>query len=282
MEQRSEAWFNYRRDKIGASEAAPLLGLSPYSNPHKVWLSKQKGFIDKDNPAMRRGRELEPEALRLFESETGYLMSPKVMTSEDRPYLMASFDGFEIDGKCAVEIKCGGEKLHLDSMYGKIPDYYIAQMQHQMYVGRLHEIYYCSYRPTHVKQIYIEIVKRDEDFIQNMIEVERKFYEEHMLTGIPPGNDRHVVRMDSVEWADLAYQYIESKNMISFEEARIEEIKERLVQISKEENASGNGITLQKVEKKGIIDYKNIPILKTMDLEPYRKPGTIYWQIKEE
>ncbi len=155
-------------------------------------------------------------------------------------------------------------------------------MQHQMFVAELDEIFFCSYRPEHdVKPLYFEIVKRDEDFIADMIEKERKFYEEHMLTGIPPENPKAVKTIDSDAWISISEEYKHHEKEIKILEKRKEELKDYLIQLSNEENAKGNGIILTKVERKGIIDYKNIPEIKQMDLEKHRKPSSFYWQVKE-
>lgn len=294
--QGSEKWLEYRRSKIGASDSGAILGLNPHKSPNEVWLSKQPNYVDQDNPRMRQGREREPQALRLFEIETGHLMSPIVIESKETSFLIASLDGYEIEEKCAVEIKCGGEKLHIQSIHGEIPKYYIAQMQHQMYVAELDEIYYCSYRPEHVvNPIYIEIIKRDEAFIENMIEKLTDFYFDHMLTGVPPKKEEKFKNMDidngvvltpemvskSEQWKTLSNEYMRIDRQMKELEKSKEGIKDLLLQVSNMENARGNGITLTKVERKGMINYQNIPILKTMDLEEFRKPNTTFWQVKE-
>lgn len=284
MDQRSPEWHAMRKKHIGASDAAPILGLSPWKKPIDVWNEKTSPYVEEapKNPWMQRGIDLEQEALRAFENETGYLMSPKVFVSDLSPFAMASLDGYEIDGKCAVEIKCGGEKSHLQALHGEIPKHYYAQMQHQMYVAGLQEIYFCSYRPEHsVKPLYIEIVKRDEEFITDMIKKERKFYEEHMLTGIPPENPNRIKEIDSEVWISISEEYKRFDRQEKEASKRKEELRDYLVQIAHAENARGNGIILTKVERKGTINYQNIPEIKNIDIEKYRKHGTYYWQVKE-
>jgi len=285
IEQRSSEWFDLRKKHIGGSDVAPILGISPWKTALDVFNEKMSPYTEESpkNPWMQRGIDMEDEALRAFEAETGYLMSPKVMISDLTSFAMASFDGFEIDGKCAVEIKCGGQKSHLQAIHGEIPNQYIPQMQHQMYVAELDQIYYCSYRPEyHVNPIYIEIVKRDEAFIKNMIEKEREFYENHMLTGIPPENLKAIKTIDSDVWFNLSEEYKRLDRQEKEASKRKNEIKDYLVQIANSENAKGNGIILEKTERKGIIDYKKIPELKTIDLEKFRRPGISFWQVKEQ
>lgn len=278
MEQRSEAWYKMRDEHIGASDSAPILGLSPFKNILQLY--REKKGLDKPytNKAMQRGIELEETALRMFESETGYLMSPKVMISHKNPWQMASLDGLEIDGKAAVEIKCMKLENHQKALSGFIPDYYFSQVQHQIEVTGLDKIYYCSYHPNHVEQIYIQEVYRDDAFILNMIEKEAEFYFNHLKINVPP---KTMQVIDSEIWCNLSSEYLRLDRQEKEASKRKDEIKDLLLQVSNMENAKGNGIVLTKVEKKGNIMYQNIPILKTMDLEEFRKSGTSYWQVKE-
>ena len=42
--------------------------------------------------------------------------------------------------------------------------------------------------------------------------------------------------------------------------------------------AKGFGLTLSEVERKGNVDYKVVPELEGVDLEPYRKKSSKYWK----
>jgi len=283
--QRSNEWYNYRRSKLGASDAIILMGLAPpyweKKTIYDLWLDKQPNspFETKDNPYMKRGRDLEPEALRWFENETGYLMSPKVLISQKNEFQMASLDGLEIDNRAAVEIKCPGAKDHECAVEGAIPEKYTPQLQHQMEVAGLSEIYYCSYRPEHVKPLCILKAYRDQTYIDKLVQIESDFYHNHMLSGIAPPQE--IKTMSSDAWIRLSNEYRRLDQIEKDASKRKEEIKDMLLQASNMESAKGNGIVLKRVEKKGMVDYQNIPVLKTIDLEEYRKPGTTYWQVKE-
>jgi putative phage-type endonuclease len=284
MEQRSAAWHAMRKEFIGASDAPALMGVSPWKCAYDVFLEKSGTDIKEapKNPYMQRGIDLEPEALRAFELATGFLMSPMVLFSPKYEFMMASLDGLSIDGDAAVEIKCPGEKDHLHCIYVGIPEKYMPQLQHQIEVTGLDKIYYMSYRPDHPTPISIREVLRDEVYIANLIKVEAAFYVDHMLTGIPPSNDRQIKTIDSSAWKNLSEEYIRLDREIKENEKRKDEIKDLLLEISGAENAKGNGITLQKIERKGMINYQNIPELKTIDLEKFRKPSISFWQVREK
>lgn len=54
-----EIWLDWRRLGLGGSDVASLLGLSPWSGPWDVYLSKVHAVDSPDSPAMERGRRLE-------------------------------------------------------------------------------------------------------------------------------------------------------------------------------------------------------------------------------
>lgn len=64
------AWLAARQKDVTASVAGCLLGVHPYTTAYGLWASKS-GRIpdDEDNPAMRRGRLLEPVAIEMLRED---------------------------------------------------------------------------------------------------------------------------------------------------------------------------------------------------------------------
>jgi putative phage-type endonuclease len=284
MQQRSTEWFTMRKQYIGASDASSVLGVSPWKTSYQLWIEKTSKDPNESipNPRMQRGLDLEPKALSLFEQETGYLMSPKVLISPSHQFMMASLDGLCIDDKIAVEIKCPGFKDHEIALEGKVPDKYIPQLQHQLCVLNAEKMYYESYNPDHEKTLVIFEVYRDQTYIDNLIQKESEFYYKHMLTGIPPENEKIPPKIiESEKWVTLTNEYRRLENESKQHEKRKDEIKDLLIQIAENETASGNGISLQKIARKGNINYNSIPMLRNVNLEEFRKPTSNFWMIKE-
>lgn len=297
MVQRSDEWLKMRRSYIGASDAAVILGLSPYMTPYELWLEKLGlGEERQTTAAMQRGNDLESEALEKFNKEmsgfykTGRSFEPTVRFHRTIPYMMASLDGFRPDlvDPEILEIKCNGKKLH-DSLNGtNIPRHHYAQLQHQMEVCDSKEAYYMSYDGE--KGVYF-CVQRDEEFIQDMLKKEAAFWE-CVTNFVPPtmterdrnrvNKNRSIDMKNNSEWACLCecYKFAQSK----LEEAKeeLEYLKNKMICSSEERNCHGSGLRLSKVEKKGFIDYDAIPELKGVELEKYRKPSTTYWKIENE
>lgn len=173
VKQRSKEWLEFRRNHICASDSPIIMEMSPFKTVEELLREKLLGYEPIENPYMRRGNELENPALREFEKETGLIMFPAVATHGKIEWMAASFDGLTIDEDYICEIKCPGKKDHACALEGKIPEKYIAQLQHQIHVSGLDFSFYYSFDGTKGK---ILEVKRDEEFIEKMIAKETDFW----------------------------------------------------------------------------------------------------------
>lgn len=173
LTQRTKAWLDFRRNHICASDAPIILGMSPFKTIEQLLDEKIRGFEQVQNPFMLRGNNLEPIGLAEFEKETGLTMFPCVAVHDELDWMAASFDGMTIDEDYILEIKCPGKKDHKTALEGKVPDKYIAQLQHQIFVSGLDFSYYYSF--DGLKGVILE-VKRDQEFIEKMIEKETEFW----------------------------------------------------------------------------------------------------------
>lgn len=174
VEQGSKEWIDLRRTKITATDSAVILGLNPWVSPGRPWREKL-GLIDPEpeNERMREGQKNEKIARDNFNSFNNYHYHPKVIISDEYPFMMASMDGLTGNGKKGMEIKCG-EKSFQQAKKGIIPAYYQCQMQKQMLVCGLNEIFYLCYFEN--KDIMI-VVKRDDIFINKLIPKEKYYYD---------------------------------------------------------------------------------------------------------
>jgi len=148
--------------------------MSPFKNIDQLYKEKNQGFEQVANPYMQRGIDLEPIALEKFEQETGLIMFPCVAVHDNIEWMAASFDGVTICRNAICEIKCPGKRDHFAATNGIIPEKYKAQLQHQLVVSGLWEMFYYSFDGE--KGVIIE-VKRDQNFIDVMIEKEIEFWE---------------------------------------------------------------------------------------------------------
>ena len=172
--QGSEKWKALRRTKITASDASIILGVNPFKKPWQLFDEKIGFGFEIENDKMKAGSALEPLARLKYIERTGRDDSPEVWVSGEYPWMMASLDGITEDGLNLVEIKCGA-RSYKQAEDGLIPEYYLAQCQHQMYVCGIEIMDYWAFNGT--DGILIEVV-RDEKFIENMIIQEKQFYDD--------------------------------------------------------------------------------------------------------
>ena len=173
LKQGTKPWLDWRCKMITASDGPIIMQMSPFKTPDQLMNEKVKRFATVANHWMERGIFLEPIALREFEKETGLIMFPCVGEHENG-WMGASFDGMTIEGDAIVEIKCPGKKDHFAALNGIIVDKYKAQLHHQMYVSGVQFMFYYSFDGE--KGVIVE-VKRDNDFIEIMLEKEFEFWQ---------------------------------------------------------------------------------------------------------
>lgn len=96
--------------RIGGSDLAAILGLSPYGTPLTVYARIVGGTQSEDSAPKKRGRHLEQAVLGLYAETTGaeVLGSPKLIHPR-LPYGRASLDAVaNRDGRRVVEVKTAG------------------------------------------------------------------------------------------------------------------------------------------------------------------------------
>ena len=114
-----EQWLAMRRQDVTASTVGALLGVSDYVTAYGLWALKS-GRIEEDpedNPAMKRGRLLEPVALQLLAEErpTWSIEAPGVYLRDPAVRLGATPDAYatrpDIAGRGVVQVKTTTESV---------------------------------------------------------------------------------------------------------------------------------------------------------------------------
>ncbi len=279
LEQGSSEWHKFRKNHIGGSDAPALMEVSPWKTPLDLYNDKINctEFSNSSNYAMRRGLELEPIALALFEAETGYFMSPRVLVHQAINFMSASLDGMELDGKAIVEIKCPGKSDHQCALSGEVPEKYIPQLQHQMEVASLNKIYYMSY-VSDLDYKILEVYK-DHDYTKTLLQKEAEFWQRVIERKPPEPSKKDIVEIKDPEWNLLAQRWKLLQSRKEETERQQAEIRDALIDLADNRSSHGFGLQISKVTTKGRVDYSLIPALKGLDLDPYRKSDTESWRI---
>ena len=276
LQQGTEEWLEWRRKNIGASDAPIIMGASKWKTPYELWLYKT---YQADEPPMnrwmQRGKDLEPEARAACEKELGIDLFPQCLTSKKMPFMVASLDGISLDGDVAVEIKCPGHTDHQCALNGKVPDHYIWQLQHQMYVSELDYMFYYSCDGSEGKLLY---VIRDDEKIKALLEACIKF-KKCVDDKVSPGLcDRDRLQITDGSLARLERELIDCIQNRKEAEQREEAIRAKILsQVST--NVETDRMKITKYTTPGRIDYSKVPQLEGVDLETYRGESKECWKI---
>jgi putative phage-type endonuclease len=145
--QRSKEWYDYRYNRITASDAAAAIDLNPYEPVESFILKKcDPNFPFRDNATVFHGKKYEPTATMIYE----HIYNTRVfefgaLPSDTYSFLGASPDGisskYTLDNKFSerlgtmLEIKCPvTREIHTSGkIIGDIcPFYYYCQVQQQL------------------------------------------------------------------------------------------------------------------------------------------------------
>ncbi len=277
LKQGSSEWLEYRKNKIGSSDAPIILNISPWTSPLQLW-ERKIGIAQeqKESAAMSRGKALEDEARCAFMMQKEIIVTPEVVQHETLDWCSASLDGLSSCHKYAVEIKCPGREDHLLAFQGIISEKYQAQLQHQLAVTGIDMIYYYSYDGH--ENVCIQ-VRRNQEYIDKLIEEELKFYN-CIITATPPDltDQDYNIRCDK-EWDYATRYWLRSQATLKDAEYHEKKARQELIEASKSKNSRGYGVKVQKIMRQGAVQYSELECLKGVDLDKYRKPKSESWRI---
>jgi putative phage-type endonuclease len=266
-------WHQFRKGKIGASMAPVIMGVSKFKTPLQLW--EEIVFDQKtvSNPAMQRGIALEQKALNelnvgCFEG----IYRPVVLQSISHPILIASLDGYFETSERAhlVEIKCPGSEDHLSAIEGMIPDHYYPQLQHQMMIAQVPDMIYYSFDG---KYGICLVCEHDPKYCEKLMKAELAFAQSIELRQPPSPLDRDWVALEDEQDFQLSSKLWEIEQQIKELEEKKEEYKKQLLTKCFHRRTSIGNLKIQKVIRKGNIDYEKILLDHGIyQVEKYRKP----------
>jgi putative phage-type endonuclease len=268
LPQGSPEWLEYRRAKRNASEAAAVLGLSPWLTPYQLWLLKTGRSEVAVTAAMHHGAQLEPEARAAYEARTGHVMQPLVMQSGT---YSASLDGITLGGDLVLEIKCPfrGEQSSLwqDAVRGEVPAHYRCQIQHQLMVSGATLAHLWVYAGS--RGLLLE-VQRDDPAIEQLRRAWDSFQACIDTDSPPPLCEADTVQRTDAAWVEAAKAYKFAKRLADEAATGLDAAREALTALAQHAREHGGGISVTRYWKSGPVNYKAVPALRGVDLTPYR------------
>lgn len=197
-DMKRDEWLKVRKNGIGASDSAAAVGLNPYQSQLELWMLKtgREHLLPKVDPDDERspmywGSLLEPIVAAHYTKHTGnkvrrinaVLQHP----DEDKEWMLANLD-YTVVGATDVQIlecKTAGEygaRLWRDG----VPEYVQCQVQHQLAVTGKAAADVCVLICG--QEIQVHRIERDDQLIERLIELERRFWH-HVEVDVPPPAD---------------------------------------------------------------------------------------------
>jgi len=201
--QKSEMWFQQRKNKLTSSDAATALGINPYKKPTQLLLEKcGAGRSFEGNESTIHGQKYEDEAIGKYEHIMGkenhiFGMvsfadldpiratrdSSRKYINEIYHFLGGSPDGISTDKVMTdesvlaqVEVKC---PLRRKIKHGQIPEYYFPQVQLNMFILDLEVTDFIEYIPSmpgKTMEMNMVRVYRDEEWFDKNFPILQEFW----------------------------------------------------------------------------------------------------------
>ena len=173
-----EDWLKVRRNSIGGSEAAALLGLNAWSSPYAVWADKLGLLAEQPvSEAIKIGNDLENYVAHRFTEATGKHVRRKnaILYNPEFPFAHANVDRLIIGEKAGLECKTTNALMLKKFADGEFPAHYYVQCQHYMMITNLPK-WYLAVLILGKEFLWFEIPRHEGD-IQALAETERDFWQ---------------------------------------------------------------------------------------------------------
>nr|WP_325239568.1 YqaJ viral recombinase family protein [uncultured Oscillibacter sp.] len=191
-------WLAYRRMGIGGSDAAAVLGISPFRTAMDLYYDKRNLPIPNDDDgnwvAMEVGTLLEDLVARIFAQKTGLKVYQRKSMFQHpyHPWMLADLDYLvEMpDGSTAI-LECKTTNYNARNKWeydGKpiVPVYYESQGRHYMAVMNLNRVYFCCLFGNNEDEVIIRHIDRDMAYESELIALEEDFWTNNVQAQVPP------------------------------------------------------------------------------------------------
>lgn len=179
------------RDRLGCSELAAAIGVSPYKTPYQLWEEKTGRVEPEDlsnNLRVTLGTHLEDVVARLWAKQTGLKLRRRNTPFYHQDWLVGHLDR-EIVGKREVWEGKTALGMFRSAEWGaegtdQVPLPYIVQSLGYLHVTGADRCHLAALLAGPELRHYV--IERDEDAITDVLDSGREFWYHHVKTDTPP------------------------------------------------------------------------------------------------
>lgn len=196
-------WLELRKKGIGGSDAAAVAGVNKYASPLTLYMEK-RGIYERPQSeflaeAAYWGNTMEAVLRsefrkRINEERTEKGLQPlwiqqrhALFAHDEHDFMRTNLDGLIYGheaGNGILEVKTSSEYLRDEWEGEDVPNQYYIQVQHNIKVMEADFAYLAVLIGGNKYRHYY--IPRDEETINYLVEIERNFWHNHVLAGIPP------------------------------------------------------------------------------------------------
>lgn len=186
-------WLEARRQGIGGSDAAAILGVSRFSTAYDVWEEKVVAKPERvPTPRMMWGRRLEDVVAEALVEERGLRLrrSNRILVHPELPFVIGSVDRLTRDAVVEIKVSRSGdawatekEAPDLDPVDRVPRDYYVQGQHYAAVTGKPRVLFGVLVGGNDLRLLE---TPRDDAFVDDLLEEESAFWHNHVETGIAP------------------------------------------------------------------------------------------------
>lgn len=219
-------WLARKKQGIGGSEIAAILGIHPFKTAIDVYLSKIDDSTETvSNVPMRAGVLLEPLVAEIFSEETGAEIIPppaegfyEIYHDKDYPFILGSPDRvFILNGDTGM-LECKTTSID----YDEVPSYWFSQLMWYMGLDEI-ELGAVAWIKNN-REFKNTKYMRDKDQYDFMHEVARRFWEDNVLQRVPP----ELTEKNKNEVSKIYKSHVKGKTITASDD-----IKTKLISLAK-------------------------------------------------
>jgi len=290
IKQGTAEWHEARKNRVTASIAGAILGLSPFmtrADAMRMMVRESLGapseFPDPVPPPVAWGNAMEAGAIAEFEMDEGITTTEAPFIPHDE-WLGCSpdrliYDDYGLEQKCPWSIRNNNPPVFKTL---EEQPHYNAQIQVCLYVTKRRGWYFNQWTPHGAQWV---MVLRDEGWMLDNIPRLRQFWAEFQdeLANNP---DEHLtdkrITIDTPSAQKMVAEYDQLTEALERAGERRKELLAEMVAMSGDRNSLFANRKLTVTRKTGAISYAKAikKLLPDADLEPYRGAPSEFWTLK--
>ena len=204
-----EDWLKYRKLGIGGSDAAAIMGVSPFCTKRDLYYDKcgiTPAMEEEESNwvAKEVGHRLEDLVAEIFAKKTGLRVFPirKMFRHPLYPFMLADVDYFiEFpDGSVGI-LECKTTNYNCQNKWANnsTPVNYEYQGRHYMAVMNVNKVYFACLYGNNEDEFFIRHAERDLDLEEDLIAEEEYFWTDNVLARVePPYTEKADMVLESI------------------------------------------------------------------------------------